>query len=164
MTREAGIEKLRKLMKDVKFCMLTTVDSEGSLRSRPMALQRSEFDGDLWFFTGKSTEKAHEIQNEQHVNVSFANPDDNAYVSVSGRARLVEDRAKASEMWNLFYRTWFPKGIDDPELTLLKVEADKAEYWDAPNSAVVHLFGVAKAVITGEPPQPGDHEKVTINR
>ena len=162
--RDEAINKLRELMKNVRFCMLTTIDSDGGLRSRPMALQQTEFDGDLWFFTGKSTEKVDEIQEHRQVNVSFSDPKANVYVSVSGRARLVEDRQKAEELWNIFHRTWFPKGVDDPDLILMKVEVEKAEYWDSPNSAVVHLYGLAKAMITGQSPNPGEHEKLTVER
>jgi len=164
MTQDKQTEKLTELMKDIQFCMLTTHDSEGELRSRPMALQQAEFDGDLWFFTGKSTEKTSEIKHDQQVNISFADPGHNNYVSISGRAALVDDRKKAEELWNPFLRTWFPKGVEDPELTLLKVTVTKAEYWDAPNGIVTHLYGVVKAVTTGQPPNPGEHEKLRMNR
>jgi general stress protein 26 len=157
-----AVDKLRELMKDVRICMFTTVDEDGSLHSRPMALQEAEFDGDLWFFTGKSSAKVHEIDREQHVNVAFSKPEDNVYVSVSGIAREVHDRAKAKELWNPFYKTWFPKGLDDPELTLLRVDVNRAEYWDAPNGIVTHLYGVVKATLTGRPPDPGDHEKLSL--
>lgn len=158
------VAKLRELIGDMKFCMLTTVEPDGSLHSRPMAVQQTEFDGDLWFFTGKSTEKVQELAREQRVNVSFSDPKENTYVSVSGTARMVQDAAKAKELWNPFYRTWFPKGLDDPDLTLLKVDVDHAEYWDAPNSLVTHLFGVVQATVTGKRPSPGDHAEVTLNR
>lgn len=160
--RQEAIEKLRDLIRDAKFCMFGTVDSEGNLRSRPMAVQQTEFDGDLWFFTGKSTDKTIEIRNQDRVNLSFANLKDNAYVSISGTAELVDDRAKARELWNPFYRTWFPRGLDDPDLTLIRVNMDRAEYWDSPNSAVVHLYGVVKAMVTGERPSPGDHQKIEM--
>jgi general stress protein 26 len=160
-TRAHAIEKLRSLMKGIKFCMLTTVDDD-HLRSRPMALQQAEFDGDLWFFTGRSTDKSVEISHDAHVNVSFANPDDNQFVSLSGRARLVDDRAKAEQLWSVFYRAWFPGGLDDPDLVLIKVEVDRAEYWDSPDSTVVQLYGLAKAMLTGERPDPGAHEKLEL--
>lgn len=163
LSHSESIGKLRELMKDIKFCMMTTVDSDGDLRSRPMTLQQSEFDGDLWFFTGKSTEKIAEIKQDQHVNVSFEKTDDNAYVSVSGRASFVEDREKAKELWSPFYRAWFPKGLDDPDLQLMKIHVTKAEYWDAPNGAVTYLFGLAKAMLTGKSPQSiGEHEKLRM--
>lgn len=161
-SREEDIRKLASLIKDIKFCMMTTLDSEGCLHSRPMATQQVEFDGDLWFLTGKSTAKTGELHHDAHINVSFANPDSHQFVSVSGRGILTDDRKKAEELWNPFYKTWFPKGLDDPDLTLLKVHVEKAEYWDTPNGAVVHLLGLVKSLATGQRPDPGDHAKVDL--
>ncbi len=161
--REEAIQKLRDLMKGIKFCMLTTVDDDGFPRSRPMALQQTEFDGTLWFFTGKSTEKSSQIKHDQHVNITFADPGDHEYVSASGRAQLVDDRKKAEELWNPFYKAWFPQGVDDPDLTLIKVEIEQAEYWDSPNGAVTYLFGLVKAMATGQRATGiGDHEKLQL--
>ncbi len=161
-SREEDIKKLAGLIKDVKLCMLTTMDDDGELRSRPMAVQQFEFDGNLWFFTGKSTAKSGEIRHDARVNVSFADPGDHKFVSVTGRASLVEDKTKAKELWNPLYKTWFPKGLDDPELTLLKVDVSKAEYWDSPNGAIVYLLGAVKALATGQSAEVGEHEKVTL--
>jgi general stress protein 26 len=144
--------------------MLTTVEADGCLRSRPMATQDTAFDGTLWFFTRVDTAKVHEIERDRHVNLSFANPSDEVYVSVSGTARVVRDQAKAKELWNPLYKAWFPQGVDDPELSLLRVEVEKAEYWDSPSSAVVQLIGFAKAIATGKTyaEEGTDHEKITI--
>lgn len=160
--RNNSIKKLAELIKDIKFAMLTTVEADGSLRSRPMAAQQTEFDGDLWFFTGVSSHKVYDIENNPHVNLAFSDPNEQSYISISGRARLVPDRQKAEQLWTPFYRTWFPHGLDDPDLALLKVDVEGAEYWDSPSSVVVHLYGVAKAMVTGERPQPGDNEKLDL--
>src|SRR5215213_6569808 len=92
-TRAQTIEKLNLLIKDIKIAMLTTVD-QGVLRSRPMATQETDFDGELWFFTSRQTHNAEEIEKDKRVNVAYAEPDDNRYVSMSGTAELVDDRAK----------------------------------------------------------------------
>ncbi len=165
MSRNQDIEKLRELTKDITFCMLSTRDSAGRIHSRPMTMQQTEFDGDLWFLTGKSTGKTGEIARDQQVNVSFADPGSSKYVSVSGSANVVDDRAKAKELWNPAYMVWFPKGLDDPELTLLHVSIEAAEYWDSPNGVVTYLMGFIKAATTGERPDKiGDHEKLELSR
>lgn len=162
-TKNENVKKLRELIKDIRIAMLTTAEEDGKLRSRPMAAQQTEFDGDLWFFTAKNSEKAAEIRHDQRVNVSFAAPDDNRYVSVSGRAQLVDDKAKAKELWNPFVKAWFPDGLDDPNLTLLKVEVEAAEYWDAPGNKMVQLVWLAKAVLTGSPPRnAGENKKIDL--
>ncbi len=160
--RQDDIKKLWGLIKDIKFGMLTTQEPDGTLRSRPMANQKEEFDGTLWFFTGASSAKVDEVQREHHVNVSYADPDNDRYVSVSGMAQLVRDRQKMEDLWNPVLKAWFPQGLDDPDLALLKVDARQAEYWDSPNGAVVHLLGLAKAVATGQPAQSGENEKISL--
>ena len=163
-THAESVETLAKLIKGVRVAMLTTVEADGYLRSRPMATQETEFDGTLWFFTWIDTAKVHEIERDHHVNVSYANPSDQVYVSVSGTARVTRDPAKAKELWNPLHKAWFPKGLDDPNLGLLRVEIEKAEYWDSPSSTVVQLFGVAKAIVTGKSyaEEGTEHEKITL--
>lgn len=159
--RQDNIKKLHDLIKDIRFAMLTTVEEDGTLRSRPMATQEFEFDGDLWFFTSADAPKVKEAQHDRHVNVSYSDPHNQKYVSVSGKAELVSDRAKIEELWNPLFKAWFPDGLDDPNLALLKVNVDKAEYWDSPSSKVVRLLGFAKALATGKPiGNPGDNAKI----
>jgi len=158
------IAKLGELIKDIRVAMLTTVDNQGCLHSRPMATQEQEFDGTLWFFTPADSGKIHELNRDSHVNISYANPDKQTYVSVSGTASTIRDKAKIKELWSPINKAWFPNGVDDPNIALLRVDVQRAEYWDAPSSAVVRLFGFAKAVLTGKPygEEGVDHEKVTL--
>jgi general stress protein 26 len=162
MTRPEAISKLGELIKEIDFAMFTTVDQDGTLRSRPMSTQQVEFDGDLWFFTGASTDKVDEIQHDQQVNLAYADPKNQRYVSVSGSARLVRDQAKIKELWNPAYKAWFPKGLEDPDLALLQVSVSKAEYWDSPSSTVAHIIGFAKAIATGQSYQGGENEKINL--
>jgi general stress protein 26 len=160
----SDVQKLGELVKGIRVAMLTTVDSEGCLHSRPMATQDAEFDGTLWFFTEADSLKIHELERDRHVNLSYANPDDSKYVSVSGTAAIVRDHAKVKELWSPIYKAWFPKGVDDPNIALLRVAVNKAEYWDSPSSAVVRLIGFAKAVVTGKRygDEGTDHEKIEL--
>lgn len=161
-TREEAIQKLGELITDIDFCMFTTALPDGSLRSRPMSTQKTEFDGTLWFFTQLDSAKVHEVEDDQHVNLAYADPNGQTYVSVSGRARLSRDRAKIDELWSPVYKAWFPEGKDDPQVALLQVDVEDAEYWDSPSGAVVHLIGFAKAVATGQEYRPGENEKVSL--
>ena len=121
---------LTGLIQGIKVAMLTTLGSDGSLRSRPMASLQAEFDGVLWFFTNADSLKVDDVQHEQHVNVSYADCDEHRYVSISGRATLTQERQKLEELWSPLLSTWFPQGINDPQLALLRVQADTWEYWD----------------------------------
>lgn len=155
------LEKIGDMIEDIRIAMMTTVDDQGNLVSRPMAALQVDSDGTIWFFTKRTSPKVDQIeQNEHKVNLSFADVSDADYVSVSGTAQEYDDRAKIEELWNPQAKAWFPKGKDDPELTLLKVHIDMAEYWNSNDSTMVRLFQQAAAVITGNPPKMGENEKV----
>jgi general stress protein 26 len=151
-----------KLVKDIKMAMLTTVDSDGSLRSRPMATQELEFDGDLWFFTEASSPKVKDIGRNSHVSVSYANPDKQRYVVASGDAQLVRDKAKMQELWSPILKVWFPKGLEDPDLALIKVRVNDAEYWESSSNPVGRLIDFVKAVATGDERKMGDNRKLEL--
>ena len=147
----AMVAKLGEMIKNIKVAMLTTRKSDGSIHSCPMMTQGKQFDRILWFFTAAHSAKGSEIAEDQEVNLSYADPSGNRYVSVSGRAKLVRDRAKAQELWTPAVKAWFPKGLDDPELALLQISVERAEYWDAPSTSAVTLFQLAKSLLTGRP-------------
>ncbi|MEJ7848657.1 MAG: pyridoxamine 5'-phosphate oxidase family protein [Pyrinomonadaceae bacterium] len=160
-TREESLKKLKELIEGIDFCMLTTIDG-GHLRSRPMSTQEFGLDGDLWFFTSDNTHKVDEITADSRVNVAYSKPEDNAYVSVSGTAEISKDRAKIEELWNPILKAWFPEGLDDPTLCLLKVSVEEAEYWDSSNSTLVQIAGFLKAMVTGSQIDSGDHGKISM--
>jgi general stress protein 26 len=160
-TRQESIKKLNDLISDVEIAMLTTIDG-GHLRSRPMQTQDVEFDGDLWFFTSSKTHKTEEIEKDNRVNVSYAAPDSNTYVSVSGTAEIVKNREKIDEYWSDILKAWFPEGKDSPDLVLLKVKVEQAEYWDSSSSTIVQVAGFLKALATGERADGGENEKINL--
>lgn len=154
-------EKLWEMIKGMQFAMLTTEDGE-HLRARPMAASQDTFDGTLWFFTNASSHKVDEVQADHRVGVTYADPKLQNYVSLSGRATLVQDKAAIDAHWSDILTTWFPNGKDDPDVALLRVDVGQAEYWDAPNSKMVHAYGYLKAKLTGKPPAGGENEKVSV--
>ena len=161
MTKKEKLESLWDKVKDIRIAMMTTTEADGSLRSRPMYTQEADtFAGDLWFFTRDDSGKIREITHDAQVNLGYADPDDQTYVSVSGRAQVVDDKAKEKELWSPALKAWFD-GLDDPHLTLIRVDADEAEYWDGADNKVVQLFKMAKAAVTGER-SDDENEKVSI--
>lgn len=150
-TLEKQWEELTEKIKDIKFAMLTTENEDGFLHSRPMATLEADSDRALWFFTGKSTLKAREIGVNPKVNLAYADGGHNTFISVAGEARLFEDRAKAEKLWNPIMKAWFPKGLDDPDLVLLKVEIEEAEYWDPASKRMLTLIRFAKSMAGADP-------------
>jgi general stress protein 26 len=161
--RNEQIKKLRELVKDIEIGMLTTIDEDGTLHSRPMSTNgQVESDGTLWFFTYASSHKVTEVEQHQQVNVSFSAPSKQRYVSMSGTAQLVQDRNKIQELWKPELKAWFPNELDEPDIALLKVNVVKAEYWDAPSGWVAHTIGLVKAIATGEKASSGENEKINL--
>jgi general stress protein 26 len=137
-------KKLRKLVKGARVAMLTTVAADGSLRSRPMAALKAALGEDLWFFTRASAPKTDEIRDHDRVNVTFSDGEADRYLSVSGRASIVRDPARIEELWSGRLKAWFPNGRKDPDLALLRVQIEHAEYWDSKKAAMV-VLGTAPA-------------------
>jgi general stress protein 26 len=126
---QEAVETVRKLIKGIDIAMLTTVTEEG-LVSRPMKTQEVEFDGDLWFLTKAETDKFDQLKKHPKVNVSYVG---DSYVSVRGTAEVVNDRAKIDQFWNAAYAKFLHTTSDDPNLILIKVKAEAAEYWETGN-------------------------------
>ncbi len=134
-----GFAKLTAMIEALDVGMLTTGDENGTLRSRPMATQRAE-KGALYFFTSEDSPKVDELHKISSVNVSYADPNNQIYVSVSGDASASHDSSKIRELWTEGARRWFPEGPDDPRIALLKVEVTKAEYWDVDTKSMAALL------------------------
>ena len=161
--QDDATKHVAKLVDNAKIAMFTTMTEDGRHVSRPMALQDVEFDGDLWFFVDDGADVVDQLRAHPQVNVAFSNDKSSEWTSISGAAELVHDRAKAEELWSPALKTWFPDGLDTPGLALIKVHADTAEYWEAPSSKVVRLFGAARAAVTGDPGKfPSTNETVQL--
>jgi len=130
--REQAIGKIGDLISQIRIAMLTTVTPDGAFRSRPITTHGARFDGDLWFLTRLGSPKLEEMRQHRRVGLTYVRPDDNTYVSLSGTARILVDPAKAEELWDPSYGVWFPDGPNDPDLALVNVTVDLAEYWAAP--------------------------------
>lgn len=162
----ADHETLWKLIKDIKFGMLTHRHANGMLHAHPLTtLNKSPDEGSvLYFFISRKSELAQRLQQDGNVNVSYADPGDDSYVSLSGQAAVVEDPVKKEALWSSMARTWFPGGASDPDLALLEVRIHHAEYWDVTESKMVQLAKMAKAAITGEQPRHlGEHKELNMS-
>ena len=170
----AARERLWELIKDIRFAMFTAQhvhgqsggQSGGHLHSRPMTTQNKGVDGDnsLWFFMSRGSESATDIATNAEVNISYADLGADSYVSVSGRAAVVEDLLKKQQLWSKMAEAWFPGGAGDSDLALVQVKISHASYWDVKESKLVQLFKMAQAAVTGKPPTGmGEHAEVRMN-
>jgi general stress protein 26 len=158
----AAQRELWDKLEGVRPAMMTTVDADGSLRSRPMWTQGDSFDGSLWFFTADDAPKADDLARNPQIGLSYAAPDKDLYVSVSGRAEVVDDRAKIDELWNTFAEAWFPEGTDDPHLALIRVDVDHAQYWEDKKPKVLQLAEILISVVRKVPPKSGEQGRIDL--
>jgi general stress protein 26 len=156
LSGEGKQERLSELMAGFSMAMLVTRTDDGGMRARPLRIADRRDDGALYFSTAVDSPKVHELQADAHVAVVMQ--DHRKFVSVSGIARVVQDRALVDKLWSESWRVWFPKGKDDPSLCLLVVEPLEASYWDMSGlRGVRYAFEMAKAYVTGtRPPSDGD--------
>jgi general stress protein 26 len=155
---QPGFAKLAMMIEALEVGMLTTDDEHGHLRSRPMTTQKLE-GGVVYFLTGEDSPKVDEVRKDARVNVAYADPNNQVYVSIAGTACATRDPAKIRELWTPGAQRWFPKGPDDPHIALLAVEIAQAEYWDVDKRAMVELLkkgGTAEEIVAAT-----DHKKLS---
>ena len=163
-TTDRTAERRRELwekIKDIRVAMLTSIGEDGRLYSRPMYTQEVEREDGLWFFTAKSSAKSQQVAKHEEVNVSYVDPQKNVYVSVAGSAHIVDDAEKERELWNPMNKAFFD-GVVDPEVVLLHVEPERAEFWDAPAGTMRQLFNLAKAAVGRGAHESGENEKIDL--
>jgi general stress protein 26 len=158
--RARAVADLRQRIDGIPVAMVTTIAPDDVLRSRPMLLERLEPDATLIFLTHLSSQKVGDVHHDPRVNVAFVSEKGDRYVSVGGTGTVVHDEARFRALWNPTYRAWFPNGPDDPDSAIFTVRILRVDYWDVPTSRLVRLWGVAKALATGQVAESGDHETI----
>jgi general stress protein 26 len=151
--------KLHDLLEEFAVAMLITRAEDGNLRGRPMALAQVEPGGTLWFATGRHGGKVDELEHDSHVCVSMQSKFQ--FVSLSGLAKIVDDRDKIAKLWKMEWKVWFPGGKEDPDVVLLRVDGHAGEYWDNSGlSGIQYLIAAGKALVAGTKPDLGDERKI----
>lgn len=149
-----AIARVKELVEDIDFTMLTTQDPAGNLVSRPMSTRRMDDGGDIWFFTLDDTKKVAEAQADpgHDVGLSYIDAKGHRYVSVAGHALVVHDEAMMKELYTPDLDIWFEKGLDTPGIALLKVTPAECEFWEPRHGKVVMAAGMLKALVTRDTP------------
>lgn len=150
----ADLSHIAQMIEGIHIAMLTTVESDGALASRPMAPLEMDATGALWFFTDLRSSK---VERLQVANLAFTDTAGGTYVSLSGRGEIDTDRGRIERLWTPMAKPWFPDGPSSPSLVLLKFVPNVADYWDASNSRMVRAFSMMASAITGKPVGMGEH-------
>jgi general stress protein 26 len=154
-----NIDRVWELMKKIGFAMLVTHNG-GKLRARPMSVHSEREHNALYLLTDARHHKDEEIAANPNVNLSFADTGAQKYVSVTGIAAISNDRAKIRELFSMPAKAWWTSA-DDPNIRVLKIEPDDAEFWDSPGS-VISYVKMAAAAVTGTRPDLGENRKVSL--
>lgn len=139
-TNEEGQKKLKDVVEDIKTCMFTTTDEQCNVFSRPMFTVKVDNESCLWFFTNEHSGKIGEIVPDKQVTLVYAHPGKNSYMNVYGTCTLVHDKGKMKELWNPALKAWFPQGVEDPDVCLIKVCVDEASYWDNSTNDMISVY------------------------
>jgi general stress protein 26 len=157
-----SVEKLKERIEDIEICMFSTVEPSGKILSRPMSTRKMDPDGTLWFFTNELSEKVDDVEIYDNVNLAYANVSKQSYVSISGSAEIVKDQMVIDKLWSPILKAWFPRGLEDPNLALIKVIPHSAEYWNASSNKMEQMMNVAKAIMKGKQYESGEHGQINL--
>lgn len=161
MTQTEKLDDLFDIINDLSIGMLVS-ENDNTLRSRPMKAFTDKTTNQIWFLTKLGSPKVLEIATDSDVNISFACPKSQQYVSVSGKAFISRDKAQIDKMWSDDMSIWFDCEKDDPNVAALRIVPSIAEYWDGKSNAVARMWEVTKAKITGDKPDLGDNKTVRL--
>jgi general stress protein 26 len=154
-------DKLRSIINGIRTGFMVTKGPDGQMHGRPMATAEVEPNfTTVWFATQRDSEKVHEIAHDSHVYLGYSNASGSGWASINGIARVVEDKDKAAQLWNPFWKNWF-EGPHDPKLVLIEVTPQGAEYWDE-GSRIVQLLKFAWTAVTGKHVNEGEHGRVEM--
>lgn len=150
LQNEEAQQKFKKLVKEINICMfITNTDADTNEHTRPMATIDVEDNGTLWFFTDLRSIKVEEVSKERKAHLVYAHPGKESYLDVWGMATVVTDRQQIKDKWSPMVKAWFPDGVDDPNLALLKIVPYKNYYWDAETGKMVQFLKMAASIVTG---------------
>lgn len=161
MTDETHLKGVWDIIERVGVGMLTT-HSPAGLRARPLEARPDRQTGIIWFVTDLHSGKEHEIEADHEVGLVFTDPDAKAYLSITARAEMLRDHARAAAIWKATDNMWW-RGPDDPNVCVLRISPLVAELWDGPASKAVAVIEIAKATLTGKEPNLGENRKVTVS-
>ncbi|HYE56401.1 MAG TPA: pyridoxamine 5'-phosphate oxidase family protein [Chitinophagaceae bacterium] len=153
-----AVKKLQKLVEEIRICMFCTLPSQSNAETRPMATMKADDQGILWFFTHCTSPKIQDLQQDQDVQLIYAHPGKDSFLTVYGKASLMNDRDKIEELWNPMVKAWFPQGKDDPNICIIRVAPQEAYYWDNESNKMVEFLGIITAAITGKSKLAGSKE------
>lgn len=160
-THQAGLAKLKSFINNGDIAILCTIE-EDQIHSRPMATSDIDEEGNIWFFTNEYSPKVYEIESNTNVTLCYTDHANSTYVCINGKATLIQDTEKMKELFNSMVKAFFPEGLSDPRLALIKVTPKHAEYWDSHSNSMVRFMGILGSALTGDKYIKGEHGEIDL--
>lgn len=151
-----------EIIEDIGVCMLTSINQIGGLHSRPMYVQEIDEDGSLWFFTSSKSNLMEEINKIPIVNVTFSAFGKDKFLSATALACEAYDPEKMKELWTPALEVWFKDGVETKDITLLRLDLQDIEYWDAPTTSLIKVAGLVKP-LADSVYMSEKHEKIELH-
>ena len=164
LEQEKGIIKIKQIVDEVMFCFFcTSPEIQNQPNATVMTAQDVDDDGNIWFFSGKDSQRNHDIALNKNINLYFSSPEKDTYFSINAEATVVYDKTMIEKLWNPILKIWFKDGIEDQNISLIKVAINEASYWDSNDGKMVNFFKMLAAVITGIDNTDSVHGSINLN-
>lgn len=160
MSDPADIDRVWKLIDKIGVCMFASKDGE-KIRSRPMGAKPNQSANAIYFLTDERGHKDEQVAQDEHVCLSFAQPGDGKFLTISGQARVLNDRTLIADLWDTAAEAWW-SGPDDPKVRAIEVTPEDAQFWEGPHG-IVATFAMVVAAATSGPPLMGEQRKVDLH-
>jgi len=158
-----SLERFIEMVQGSHICMMLIYGKNGEeLSGRPMGVNKVDANGTMWFFTKRSSQKADVIDDNGKVAIAIVNESNNNYLMIHGESSLSDDRLKMKDLWTPLMKAWFPLGLEEQDMVLIKVVPTEVNYWDSKGGQMVVLFNMLKAVVTGKVYNEGEHGKIAL--
>jgi general stress protein 26 len=162
LTQGEAIEKFKEIVDHEAICLFTTRLTEVPLTTRPMSVQKVCDQGNFWFLSASDSDKNHDIEMDQRVQLFFTNPSKYEFLSLYGTASITRDRGKIDELWTNIAKAWFPEGKDDPRVTVIKVTPEQGFYWDTKDGKLVSMIKILASAVSGKTLKEGVEGTISV--
>ena len=163
LNHKEAIDKLKSLVDSIMICLFcTNLKTDDGSTCRPMSAIKVCDQGNIWFFSEKSSDKNKAITSDKSVQLFFSHPGKSSYLVVNGEAEIILDKTKIEELWTPVAKIWFKEGKDDPTISIIKVTPKVAYYWDTDGSRMINFLKIVASVVTGKNLVNGNQGTITV--
>lgn len=162
LANQDAVKKLQNMAKEVKVCMFCTYDSTNRLQTAPMSTNKVDEEGNIWFISDKNSQRNTDLAGNDTTDLIFGDPAKENYISVHGSSEVLYDKEIIKDLWNPIVKTWFQGGVDDPNISVIKVTPDDAYYWDTKHGKMVSFIKIIAGAVTGKTMDDGVEGKLSL--